>query len=280
MSTIGFIGGGNMAASLIGGLLKAGYRATDIMVAEPDGERRQLLAQQFGIQTSGENNAVTRCDSIVLAVKPQIIRTVCESLDTSRAGDALYISIAAGIRSTDINRWLGGENNAPADRGRAIVRCMPNTPSLLQCGAAGLFANARVSAQQKQQAEEILGAVGMVIWVDDETQLNAVTAVSGSGPAYFFLLMEAMQQAGEKLGLPANTARQLTIQTALGAARMASENTTPPATLREQVTSKGGTTEAAIRSFQADGFEQMVERALQAASKRSQELAEELGKAE
>lgn len=276
MPVIGFIGGGNMAASLIGGLINAGYPAADIMVAEPDEARQQSLAERYAISVTGSNNDLGACDTIVLAVKPQIIKTVCESLNTDAAQDTLYISIAAGILSTDINRWLGGE---AAGRARAIVRCMPNTPALLQCGASGLYANEQVSAQQKQQAEDILRAVGIVIWVQTETQLNAVTAVSGSGPAYFFLLMEAMQQAGEKLGLAADTSRQLVIQTALGAARMAAEGNIPPAMLRAQVTSKGGTTEAAIRRFQADGFEQMVEKALRAASERSVELAEELGKA-
>lgn len=277
MPTIGFIGGGNMAASLIGGLVNAGYQPADIMVAEPDEGRRQFLADRFRIKTSGNNNDLSACDTIVLAVKPQIIKTVCESLDTGQGADTLYISIAAGITSADINRWLGAEQ---AGSRHAIVRCMPNTPALLQCGASGLYANEQVSEEQKQLAENILQAVGIVIWVQSEEQLNAVTAVSGSGPAYFFLLMEAMQKAGEKLGLAADTTRQLVIQTALGAARMAAESETPPATLRAQVSSKGGTTEAAIRSFQTDGFEQMVEKALQSASQRSVELAKELGKAQ
>ncbi len=258
-----------MAASLIGGLLNAGYSSSDILVAEPDKSRCQSLEQQFAISTSSDNNAVLQCAVVVLAVKPQLLKQVCQQLDHNRAGASLFISIAAGITSPDINRWLGGE--------RAIVRCMPNTPALLQCGASGLFANARVSDSQKQQAEKILQAVGIVIWVQQEDQLNAVTAVSGSGPAYFFLMMEAMQQAGEKLGLTPEIARQLVIQTALGAARMAAESESDPATLRQQVTSKGGTTEQAVLSFQNAGFTQIVADALAAANQRSISLAEELG---
>ena len=182
----------------------------------------------------------------------------------------LVISIAAGIRSTDIERWLGGNC--------ALVRCMPNTPALLQEGASGLYANAQVSAQQKQLAEDILSAAGMTLWVDREDLLDAVTAVSGSGPAYFFLLMECMQNAGEQLGLDADTARRLSLQTALGAARMATGGGDDPATLRNRVTSPGGTTEAAINCFQNNGFEQLVTRALTAARDRATELADLLGK--
>lgn len=273
MPTIGFIGGGNMAASLIGGLINAGFSAPDITVAEPDKTRRQALSEQFKVNTSADNNSTLQCEIIVLAVKPQLLKNVCTQLDNSNVNSTLYISIAAGIRSTDINRWLS-KNQA---NNQAIVRCMPNTPALLQCGASGLFANQQVSDKQKQQAEQILQAVGIVIWVDSEQQLNAVTAVSGSGPAYFFLMMEAMQQAGEKLGLTSDVAQQLVLQTALGAARMATESGVSPATLRQQVTSKGGTTEQAILSFQSANYQQIVFDALEAASKRSVSLAEELG---
>jgi pyrroline-5-carboxylate reductase len=274
MPTIGFIGGGNMAGSLIGGLINAGIPAADITVAEPDTSRLSALKQQFQINTSTDNNQTLACEIVVLAVKPQLLKIVCQQLDTRRNANTLFISIAAGVRSTDIDRWLSPDKTAGQ---QAIVRCMPNTPALLQCGASGLYANARVSEKQKRQAEEILQAVGLVIWVDSEDQLNAVTAVSGSGPAYFFLMMEAMQQAGEKLGLPSNVAQQLVLQTALGAARMATESDVSPAELRQQVTSKGGTTEQAILSFQTANFHQLVFQALEAANNRSISLADELG---
>ena len=261
-----------MAGSLVGGLINAGYPATDILITEPDAARCRAISDQYQVNTSTDNKAALQYEIIVLAVKPQLLKTVCTDLSqqlTSIASKPLFISIAAGVRSTDINRWLAQDC--------AIVRCMPNTPALLQCGASGLFANTLVDPSQKQQAEAILKAVGSVIWVQDETQLNAVTAVSGSGPAYFFLLMEAMQQAGEDLGLNREDAQQLVLQTALGAARMAMENDISAGELRKRVTSKGGTTEQAILSFQSAGFQKMVADALQAANDRSISLAEELG---
>lgn len=274
MPTIGFIGGGNMAASLIGGLIKAGIPALDITVAEPAETRQVALKKQFNVNTTTDNNETLNCEIIVLAVKPQLLKEVCQQLDTKKANHSLFISIAAGVRSTDINRWL--TQNKTLDN-QAIVRCMPNTPALLLCGASALFANELVDNKQKQQAEKILHAVGTALWVEDEDQLNAVTAVSGSGPAYFFLLMEAMQHAGEQLGLPTDIAQQLVLQTALGAARMATESGSSPAELRQQVTSKGGTTEQAILSFQSANYQQIVLEALQAANNRSISLAEELG---
>jgi len=262
-----------MAASLIGGLIDAGMPAVDITVAEPDEKRRQTLYQQYKVNATADNNATLSCEVIVLAVKPQLLKQVCQQLDlsaeTKQQDNSLFISIAAGIKSTDINRWLN-EN-------QAIVRCMPNTPALLQCGASGLFANKFVSNEQKRQAENIMKAVGIIIWVDNEEQINAVTAVSGSGPAYFFLMMEAMQQAGEELGLTADVAQQLVLQTALGAARMATESNAPPAELRQMVTSKGGTTEQAILSFQSANYQKIVFDALKAANDRSISLADELG---
>jgi pyrroline-5-carboxylate reductase len=274
MPTIGFIGGGNMAASLIGGLIKAGIPALDITVAEPAETRQVALKEQFNVNTTTDNNETLNCEIIVLAIKPQLLKEVCQQLDTKKENNSLFISIAAGVKSTDINRWL--TQNKTLDN-QAIVRCMPNTPALLQCGASGLFANELVNNKQKQLAEKILQAVGIALWVDDEDQLNAVTAVSGSGPAYFFLLMEAMQHAGEQLGLPTDIAQQLVLQTALGAARMATESRSSPAELRQQVTSKGGTTEQAILSFQSANYQQIVLEALQAANNRSISLAEELG---
>ena len=268
MATIGFIGGGNMAISLIGGLIAAGTPASDITVAEPDKQQRHVLQQDFNINTTDDNRATLSCDIIVLAVKPQLLKQVCTQLHAEQ-NNCLFISIAAGIKSTDIDRWLNGA--------QSIVRCMPNTPSLVQCGASGLFANDAVSKQQKQQAEKILQAVGITVWVENEQQLNAVTAVSGSGPAYFFLMMESMQQAGEALGLSSEVAQKLVLQTALGAARMAIENENSPAQLRKMVTSKGGTTEQAILSFQSADYQKIVAQALQAANDRSISLADELG---
>lgn len=270
-STIAFIGGGNMAASLVGGLLAASTPASNLLVAEPDSARGRQLEHQFGIRTETSNSAALDADVVILAVKPQLLQRVCREL-AAHFGERspLFISIAAGVRSGDIERWLGGN--------RAVVRCMPNTPALLQCGATALSANTHVSAAQKLLAEQILQAVGTTLWVADEDQLDAVTAVSGSGPAYFFLLMEAMQAAGEQLGLSADNARALTLQTALGAARMASESDVDSAALRARVTSKGGTTEQAILSFENAGFRQIVQHALDAACTQSRHLANELGK--
>ncbi len=260
-----------MASSLIGGLLSNQYPASHISVTDPDENKLQQLQQQYSVDTTTSNlTAAEQADIIVLAVKPQMLREVCESIQAAvTERRPLIISIAAGIRSTDIDRWLGKQN--------AIVRCMPNTPSLIQAGATALFANSQCSQQQMQQAEDILNAAGITLWVDDEPQLDAVTAVSGSGPAYFFLLMEAMQQAGCKLGLSEETSSLLARQTALGAARMAMEGDDNPSTLRAKVTSKGGTTAAAIASFEQSNFNDMVERALTAARDRAIELADELG---
>ncbi|MDT8451192.1 MAG: pyrroline-5-carboxylate reductase [Gammaproteobacteria bacterium] len=274
MSTsIAFIGGGNMATSLIGGLISSSASAASIMVAEPDQVQRSRLQQQFAVHTTADNSDTLNADVVILAVKPQLLQIVCRALRETlnqSARQPLFISIAAGVRSDDIDRWLGGD--------RVIVRAMPNTPSLLASGATGLYANPRVSAAQKTVAETILHAVGITLWVDKEDELDAVTAVSGSGPAYFFLLMEAMQQAGVRLGLAPETAEKLVIQTALGAAQMAEHRELDVATLRAQVTSKGGTTEQAINHFQQAGFEQLVESAMQAAYDRSRILANELGK--
>ncbi len=258
-----------MAGSLIGGMIQAGFPAREILVAEPSLANCQHLEQTFGVQTTQNNTDVLECECVVLAIKPQVMHTVCEQLRPCIGESVpLFISIAAGLLSSTINQWLGDN--------RAIVRCMPNTPALLQCGATAMVANTTVTAAHRQLAEKILNAVGITVWVDTEAQINAATAVSGSGPAYFFLMMEAMQSAGEKLGLDSATALQLVLQTALGSARMASEKQTPPAILREQVTSKGGTTEQAIASFEANDFRQIVMQALQAANDRSISLAEEL----
>lgn len=269
-SKIAFIGGGNMTTSLIGGLLAAGSPHR-LLVCEPDSAKCRELEQQFEIKTSSDNRAALASDVVVLAVKPQLLQTVCRDLASHIEAQApLFVSIAAGVRSADIERWLGGE--------RSLVRCMPNTPALVQCSATALLANPRVSPGQKHLAEQIMQAVGLALWIESEDQLDAVTAISGSGPAYFFLLMEAMQIAGEELGLSTSTARALTLQTALGAAVMASQSKTDTATLRARVTSKGGTTEQAILSFEKAGLRTIVKQAVDAACHQSRQLAKDLGK--
>lgn len=275
-STIAFIGGGNMAYSLIGGLIAGNCPASNIHVADPNSETLDTLQQQFGITPFPADNpgAIAEVDAIVLAVKPQMLaavaREIGESLQSDSGKRPLFISIAAGVRATDIERWLGGT--------QAVVRSMPNTPSLLQSGATGLFANGAVSEAQKSLAESILRAVGTTVWLEEESQLDAVTALSGSGPAYFFLFMEAMEAAGQELGLPEETARMLTLQTAFGAAKMALERPESSAELRRKVTSPNGTTEAAIGTFQQLELESIVNRAMNAARARSIELADQLGK--
>ena len=262
-----------MASSLIGGLIGHHHPASLINVSDLNPQNLDQLKSLYSVNVYTDNlQAVASADVIVLAVKPQILKQVCDQLapwlkqNTDKT--PLFISIAAGIRSGDIDRWLGDH--------QAIVRCMPNTPSLIQAGATGLFANPQCNAQHKQSADSILSAAGITLWVDDETLLDAVTAVSGSGPAYFFLMMEAMQAAGCKLGLSPENASLLARQTALGAARMAMEGNDDPATLRQNVTSKGGTTAAALASFESDEFTEIVEKALTAARNRAIELADEL----
>ncbi|MDE1168483.1 MAG: pyrroline-5-carboxylate reductase [Pseudomonas sp.] len=267
---IAFIGAGNMAASLIGGLRAQGLAASQLCASDPGAEQRAKVAAEHGIELFADNaDAVAGADVVVLAVKPQAMKAVCEALRPHLKAEQLVVSIAAGITCASMNTWLGP---------LPIVRCMPNTPALLRQGVSGLYATAQVSAEQRQQAEQLLSAVGIVAWLEQEQQLDAVTAVSGSGPAYFFLLIEAMTAAGEKLGLPRETAAKLTLQTALGAAHMAVSSDVDAAELRRRVTSPAGTTEAAIKSFQANGFEALVEKALGAAAHRSAEMAEQLGK--
>ena len=266
---IAFIGAGNMASSLIGGLLAKGLDAARIRASDPGAETRARVSAEHGIELFADNaQAVQDADVIVIAVKPQVMKAVCQDLRAHLKPHQLLISIAAGITCTSLQNWLG---NQP------LVRCMPNTPALLGKGVSGLFATAAVTGEQRQQAEELLSAVGIAVWVDTEAQIDAVTAVSGSGPAYFFLLIEAMTDAGVKLGLPREVAKQLAEQTALGAAHMAVGIEVDAAELRRRVTSPAGTTEAAIKSFQADGFAATVEKALSAAAHRSAEMAEQLG---
>ena len=271
MTSIGFIGGGNMARSLIGGLLADGCSPHTLRVADPSPEQREILHQRFGVDTGSDNDAVAeQSDVVVLAVKPQVLREVALQLAASiQRHKPLVISIAAGVREPDLCRWLGGEV--------AVVRSMPNTPALVRCGASALFANTWVSPAQRQLAESILRAVGLIVWVNDERLLDSVTALSGSGPAYFFLVMEALEQAGIRLGLDPGQARLLTLQTAFGAAKMALESAESPAVLRARVTSPGGTTEKALAVLQAGELEALFARALEAACQRARELGELLG---
>ncbi len=268
---ITFIGGGNMARSLIGGLIADGHPAAAIRVAEPDAERREALINDFAIQGFEDNATATRgADAVILAIKPNMVAEVAEHLATQiREQQSLVISIAAGVRSADIARWLGQD--------AAVVRAMPNTPALVQTGATALFANAAVSDTQRDLAESTMRAVGMVVWLTDEKQMDAVTALSGSGPAYFFYTMEVMQAAAEGLGLDRDTARLLTLETALGAARMALESPEDAATLRQRVTSPGGTTAAAIAEFDQGDLAGLYDKAIRAAAQRAAELGDALG---
>ncbi|MGE0081673.1 MAG: pyrroline-5-carboxylate reductase [Thiohalomonadaceae bacterium] len=270
-SIIGFIGGGNMARSLIGGLVADRKDPATIRVSEPDPQQRSRLAESFGVQTMEDNEALVRAsDVVVLAVKPQVLAEVCQAIAPAvRERNPLVVSIAAGIRLADMERWLGGKP--------AIVRTMPNTPAMVQCGATALIANERVSQAQRELAEGIMRAVGIALWLEREEQMDAVTALSGSGPAYFFLVMEALEAAAQELGLSPATARLLTLQTAFGAAKMALESSDDAATLRRRVTSPGGTTEQAIRVLEEGDLRRVFRRALQAASDRSEELARLLG---
>jgi pyrroline-5-carboxylate reductase len=271
-TTLAFIGGGNMAGSLIGGLIADGWDPGLIHVADPDPQQRDNLVQRFGVSATQDNGrAAAQATTVVLAVKPQIMGAVARELapliDRQRT---LVISIAAGIRETALREWLG-ENTA-------IVRSMPNTPALVQSGASALYANPAVSEAQRNIAESILRAVGLTLWVDDESLMDAVTALSGSGPAYFFLFMEALQAAGLQFGLSPDAARLLTLQTAFGASKMALESAEDVARLRQRVTSPGGTTERAIEVFRRHGLDAIVLEALQEAHARSRELANEFGR--
>lgn len=269
--TIAFLGGGNMARSLIGGLIANGTPAASIRVADPEASQREALANQFGVVTSADNaTAADQADAVVLAVKPPLVKTVAEALgEQLRRQGTLTISIAAGVREGDISRWLGGDV--------AVVRCMPNTPSLIQHGVTALYANDQVSPEQQTLAASLLSAVGLTQWLEDEGLMDAVTAVSGSGPAYFFLIMEAIEDAATELGLPRETARRLTLETALGAARMARDSDEDPASLRRRVTSPNGTTEAATEALEAGGLRDVFQQALARASQRAGELGDQLG---
>lgn len=268
-TTIGFIGAGNMAGSIIGGLIHRGQTANTVFASDLDTAKLEALAAQTGIGAATNAQIAAQADVIVLAVKPQVMAPVCIDLAES-IGDRrpLIVSIAAGITLDALQQWFGD--------GAALVRCMPNTPALVGSGASGLFANSAVSAEQKEIANGLLAAVGISLWVESEADIDSVTALSGSGPAYFFLLMEAMQESAVNMGLDPETAKALTYQTALGAAQLALASDESTAQLRRNVTSPNGTTERALNHFEAGGLRDLVDGALQAARARSIELAKEI----
>jgi len=265
---IGFVGAGNMARALIGGLVGSGVAASNIYSFDPNPDRVQSLCRDFGISAAESNQAMLdTCGVIVLAVKPQSMHAVIESMNLPPT-PPLFLSIAAGLRSPALCNWFGRE--------LALVRAMPNTPALVRAGATALYANPAVSEKQREIAEFIMRAVGITLWLEDEAQMDAVTAISGSGPAYFFYLMEAMEQAATQLGLTAEAAHLLTVQTGFGAAKLALEVEEAPGTLRERVTSPGGTTERAIAQLDQQRARDTLMAAISAAQERSQQLAQEL----
>jgi len=256
-----------MATSLVAGLIADGQDAEGLIVSDPDQTKRDALAMRFGVRTTEDNvEAVRDADLVVLCVKPQMAGQVCRELSPTLGQDRpLFVSVMAGIREQSIQEWLGG--------GISLVRAMPNTPAMIQSGAIVLHATPETSKSQRDRAETLLRAGGLTRWVDQEGQMDAVTALSGSGPAYFFLVMEILEQVGAELGLDAENARLLTIQTALGAARMAMESDDSPRELRERVTSPGGTTEHALDVLESGGIRALLARAVTAARERSQELS-------
>ena len=272
-TVIGFIGAGNMAYALIKGLLNNGFDANQINISDPNEELLLNRESELKVTTYSDNTSLlSNSDIIFFAVKPQVLSSVCLELKGVVKSKHLFVSIVAGIRSSDINRWLGGNF--------ALIRTMPNTPALFQTGVTGLFANELVNNEQKSLVSSILSSVGECFWVDEEKLIDAITAISGSGPAYFFLLMESMKQAGMALGLDEETANSLSIQTAYGASLMANKTGKDSRTLRTEVTSPNGTTQSAIESFQDQNFEGIVANATRAAYDRARELSNELGDAE
>lgn len=270
--SIALIGGGNMARGIIGGLIGKGARASSITVSEPLEASRQALVRDFGVRVAVDNaEAVRGAQVVVLAVKPQLMSAVARALAPAlRESSPLVISVAAGIRADRLQHWLGA--------GIAVVRSMPNRPALIGAGASGLYADASVPAASRRLAELVLASTGLTVWVEREDQIDAVTALSGSGPAYFFRLAELMAEAGTALGLDAAVARQLAAQTLAGAGQLVAAEQTPDlARMRTEVTSKGGTTEAALNAFAARGFDQLVAEAMAAAERRSRELAAQFG---
>jgi pyrroline-5-carboxylate reductase len=266
---VAFIGGGNMATAILGGLAAKGVRGEDILVVEPQASARAKLAAEHGVnavEVAGEELA--HAEAVVLAVKPQVMREAATAI-RAHVGKALVISIAAGIRLTDLSRWLGGH--------KRLIRAMPNTPALVHAGVTGLFAGDSISEPDRRLADTLLGTVGATVWFDQESQLDAVTAVSGSGPAYVFYAMEALEAAARELGLPPEKSRTLALWTFVGAAKLAIERNEDPAKLRANVTSKGGTTERALSVMEASYVREKLIEAVKAAAVRSKELGEEYG---
>lgn len=264
---ITFIGAGNMASSLVGGLTAKGYDPLKITMTDVNEDALQRARSLYGVNTSRDNsNAVKKADIVVLAVKPQVMKEVLNPIQNALTErKPLVISIAAGIPLARFAEWLG--------TGIPVVRCMPNSPALVETGATGMFANDKVTDKHRELTKTVISAVGLAIWVDNEDQIDAVTAVSGSGPAYYFLLMEAMITAGVKLGLSEQVARQLTLQTALGAAQMAITSSSQPAELRQQVTSPGGTTQRALEIMDQHHLPEALVAAIEGAYQRSKELS-------
>jgi pyrroline-5-carboxylate reductase len=265
----GFIGGGNMATAIVGGLLAKGFKPEQFHIVEPYAEQRQKLAATLKVTAVADQDAaLAGCDVIILSVKPQQMREAAQAL-RPHLSHQLVITIAAGITLSDLSRWLGGH--------ATLVRAMPNTPALIHAGITGLFATPGVDAVAKRNAEALLGAVGEVVWFDREDLLDAVTAVSGSGPAYVFYFIEALEKAGLQLGMNADQARRLALQTFRGASELAGQSADPPQELRARVTSKGGTTERAIATMEESGLKEEIVRAVKAAAERSAELGRLLG---
>ncbi|MBI3524498.1 MAG: pyrroline-5-carboxylate reductase [Betaproteobacteria bacterium] len=271
---ITFIGGGNMTTALIGGLRKQGYSAAAMQVVEPLEENREKLTGVFGVRCCAAVDAASlNCEMLVLAIKPQQARAALAPLTNQFKGllqEQLVVSVIAGLRLTDISRWLGGY--------RKLVRSMPNMPALIGAGISGLYANPEVDHEGRDTAEKILKAVGHTLWITDEAQMDAVTAISGSGPAYVFYFIEALQQSAQVLGFDEATARKLAIETFVGAARMAEQSQESFSELRHRVTSKGGTTEAALNSFESDGVAAAIMRGAHAAAARGRALGDEMGR--
>lgn len=266
---ISFLGGGNMANALIGGMLECGFDARKMRVVDLSAENCANLSERYGVGAASTiSDEFIDCDLLLLAVKPQNLKAAVAPL-AGRLRNQVVVSIAAGIRSTDIARWLGGYAR--------IVRAMPNTPALIGAGVTGLFAAAEVDAHGRESVENVLSSVGITAWVERETLIDSVTAVSGSGPAYVFHFIEALEAAGKAQGFDAETARKLAIGTVLGAARLAAGSEDSPGVLRERVTSKGGTTAAALASLAESGFMDIIDRAVAAACNRGRELGDELG---
>ena len=268
---IAFIGGGHMSSALVGGLRARGGSPADITVSDPVAAQRERLQFDFGVRVTADNAAAVRdADLVVLAVKPQQMAEAAREIAPELARrPRTVVSVAAGIRLGNLRGWLGA--------GVPVVRTMPNRPALIGAGITAAYADADVGSAQRAAVEQVLSAAGALVWLEAESQMDAVTALSGSGPAYFFLLIESLEDAGVALGLPRTTAHRLAVHTALGAGRMAAEGSDPPAVLREQVTSKGGTTAAALAVLEAAGLRATFGAALAAAARRSTELADEFG---